>query len=154
MQCLFVALEGQNKAPPRSEKCGVDRHTDQAAGQALFRQVYGSQADNVLTNLQRWLPGYEEIILQHAYGRILSGPELAVTDRELLAVAALLVSACPAQLTSHVLGGLRVGVHPDALATIARLIDGSVDQTGSEAGLLLVQELLAARSTDPPRPTA
>ena len=93
-----------NETPVRS------RGDDRARGEALFRQIYGDSTDTVLARLASPARDFQDIVLEHAYGRILSRPGLSAPEREWFAVAALAALDCPAQLKSHVRGALRLGV--------------------------------------------
>ncbi|MSR46094.1 MAG: hypothetical protein EXS13_03360 [Planctomycetes bacterium] len=113
------------KTPARS------RGDDRARGDALFRQIYGDSSDTVLARLASPVRDFQDIVLEHAYGRILSRPGLSAPEREWFAVAALAALDCPAQLKSHVRGALRLGV---AIADLEQL------------AAVLVRDLTAWRS--------
>ena len=91
-------------AAPRS------RGDDRERGEQLFRQIYGDSSDRVLALLDAPARGFASWVLEDAYGRVLSRPHLARAHREWFAVAALVAHDCPAQLTSHVRGALRLGL--------------------------------------------
>jgi len=82
---------------------------DRARGIDLFRRIYSSNADAVLGSLRSCLSGFDQVVLEDAYGRILSRPGLSARARELMAVAALLVLRCHVQLMSHARGAIRCG---------------------------------------------
>jgi 4-carboxymuconolactone decarboxylase len=98
-------------SPPRDaerpEPVPVERHA--AAGEAMFRGVYGRHADRVLANLQMHHPELRSFVVEAAYGRVLSRAGLDPKQRELLACAALAILDQERQLTSHALGALRFG---------------------------------------------
>jgi len=91
-------------AAPRS------RGDDRRRGEQLFRQIYGDTSDRVLALLDAPARGFASWVLEDAYGRVLSRPQLAASHREWFAVAALIALDCPAQLSSHVRGALRLGL--------------------------------------------
>lgn len=83
-----------------------------AAGRAAWDAIYRDGAADVLATLEGLAPGLAGWVIEDAYGRVLSRPQMPLADRELLAVAALALMALAAPLGSHVRGALRTGATP------------------------------------------
>jgi alkylhydroperoxidase/carboxymuconolactone decarboxylase family protein YurZ len=109
-----------------SEPTGTHRSPFRIAGERLFRKVYGDSAEAVLERLGSPSETFRDAVIEDAYGRILSRPELDASDREWFAVAALVALDCPQQLKSHVLGAMRLGVTRDDLGSLLRLLKTDV----------------------------
>lgn len=107
-------------AAPRS------RSDDRERGEQLFRQIYGDSSDRVLALLDAPARGFASWVLEDAYGRVLSRPQLARAHREWFAVAALVALDCPAQLASHVRGALRLGLVRADLDTLLDVLSEEV----------------------------
>ena len=130
MRALAAALDGAGLPIPADPEPGRrSRSADRARGAALFRQIYADQSDAVLRRLETPARGFAAVILEDAYGRVLARPLLTAAERELLAVAALIVLDCPAQLASHVRGALRVGATRRQLGAIVAALAGEVPAT-------------------------
>jgi len=98
-------------------------------GEALFKLIYGKQCDPLRHRIQTMHPDIENIILEFAYGRVLSRrcPGLEVMHRELMVVACLSGQLVFPQLHSHLVGSLHCGATMDQLR-------GILDQTGEVWG--------------------
>lgn len=112
-----------------------------AAGRAAFEAVYGETATRVregLRQLDPLLPAWTE---EFAYGRVLARPELALAEREVLAVAVLsALGGLPDPLLGHMRGAARLGVAPAELATLLAGLPGSVPAAArAEAQALLAR---------------
>ncbi len=112
---------GLERAPSAASE-PRDRRVDRQRGLELFREIYGDLTDQVLGNLDTALPGFSNWILEHAYGRVFSRPQLDACSRELMAVAALVVLRCPAQLVSHTRGARRLGARIEQIQGILTLL--------------------------------
>jgi 4-carboxymuconolactone decarboxylase len=106
----------RREAPPPPGTPRADGDPDLAGrGRAVWGAIYARQAEEVLATLEALHPGFSQVVLQDAYGRILARPGLPLAERELLAVAALALMALPAPLGSHIRGALRNGCNADAV---------------------------------------
>lgn len=114
-----------------------------ADGAPLFGRIYAEQADAVRDRLFARHPALAAMILEHAYGRVLSRPGLTPVERELLAVAALAVTRQDRQLMSHVRGAVRCGASRE---TVRRAVEVVADlMTAAElASALAIVEKYAA----------
>ena len=81
-----------------------------AHGEDLFREVYGRDADPVLTHLERVDPQFRAWVLRHAYGTTFATTCLSLAERERLSVMALVATGCWQQARSHMRACLRHGV--------------------------------------------
>lgn len=99
-------------------------------GRAAFARVYGPTSERVLAGLAALDPRLPDWTLEHAYGRVLARPGLALVDRELLAVSLLTALDHLAEpLLGHMRGAVRLGATP---ADVAAAIDAVPDALGRE----------------------
>ncbi len=103
---------------PASLDSDADRAALTARGRRVFEAVYRSNTEPVLADLDDLAPGFDDLVLEQAYGRILSRSILSLGERELLAVAGLALAALPAPLGSHVRGALANGFAPTQVQDI------------------------------------
>ncbi|HAL57528.1 MAG TPA: hypothetical protein DCP63_13930 [Bacteroidetes bacterium] len=114
-------------------------------GLTLLERIYGKQTERLLDHLHSLHPELVGMIVNDAYGRILSRSGLTLKERELISTAVLLIQGFRPQLYSHLRGALRVGAHPDALrATIERAC--AIAGIKSGEGLKMISEIVAARN--------
>ncbi len=93
--------------PEPDEVCGDPDLPERGA--VLFDRIYGRNAEAVRSRLEDHHPDFARWIAGHAYGRVLTRPGLAPDRRELLAVAALIVTGLDRQLASHARGAVHCG---------------------------------------------
>jgi len=86
-----------------------------AHGEKLFREVYGRDADPVLTHLERVDPQFRAWVLRHAYGTTFATTCLSLEERERLSVMALVATGCWQQARSHMRACFRHGVSLEVL---------------------------------------
>jgi len=105
----FAGGEAEPAAPAR-----------EARGRDAFEAVYGLTASRVLAGLQALDPCLPAWTLEHAYGRVLSRPGLALRERELLAVTLLTaLGGLEDPLLGHMRGAVRLGASStDVLAAV------------------------------------
>jgi len=109
------------EAPPEAGR--LPRPTgNPEKGLALFRRLYGSDAEPVLEHLRNLDPALPDWILGHAYGSVLSRPALPAEERERLALLALAATGCWKQWESHARIARRLGIP-------AALLAADLDQT-------------------------
>lgn len=101
-------------------------------GLALGRQVYSEEFERLMTHLRGLSPELAEWMVVEGYGKVLSRPGLGAKERELCAIATLLVSGWERQLRSHIRGALNVG------ATVAE-VEEVILQLRPLMGLPIVQ---------------
>ncbi len=103
---LLPATDPADAAPDPADAGG----TCGLRGEALFRELYGPDADRVLPHLRRLDPVFSAWVLDHAYGRVMQREVLPLVERERLAVLLLASDACWKQWESHARICLRLGV--------------------------------------------
>ncbi|MFK5955115.1 MAG: carboxymuconolactone decarboxylase family protein [Planctomycetota bacterium] len=86
-----------------------------AKGEAIFREVYGRDADPVLHHLERVDPQFRAWVLRHAYGTTFATTSLSLEERERLSVMALVATGCWQQARSHMRACLRHSVSLETL---------------------------------------
>lgn len=96
------------------------------AGRELFTAIYGANAEPVRGMLASFHPEFHDFVLEAAYGRILTRPELGPRQRELLAVTALAALDQIPQLIAHARGARHFGAGRDEVreALVCALGDG------------------------------
>lgn len=112
LDLLRQTVEG---LPKSTETSNIDKT---AEGKKTFQNIYHDQAQRVLDQLDELMDGLSDLVIEDAYGRILSRPGLDLGNRELLAVAALSLMGLGAPLQSHMIGALRNGSSPDDVTDI------------------------------------
>lgn len=117
----FREVFGEASTPPRSLQ-PEDLERFRVQGEALFRDIYRSQADRVLQMLDTYHPELKDWILVSAYGRVLSREGVSPSIRELAACAALMVSGDLRQLSSHARGARHTGATDDEVRQTAELV--------------------------------
>lgn len=108
----LAAARRPAQAPRPDLASDADRAALASAGRRVFQAVYGANTDQVLAELDRLAPGFDGLVLEQAYGRMLDRPILSLGEREVLAVAGLALAALPAPLGSHIRGALANGFAP------------------------------------------
>ena len=108
-------------------------------GEALFRRVYGPDADRVLDDIGGRHPEFRDWILRDAYGRVLGRPGLDAAERECVAVALLATLDLPRQQIAHLRGAVRCGARP---AEVRAALDG-VRGVASAAAIAFARRRLA-----------
>lgn len=78
-------------------------------GERLCRRVYGPVYDRLLKRVEALHPDLAVWMVEQGYGRVLSRPRLSARMRELVAVTVLAAGGWERQLTSHLLGAVRLG---------------------------------------------
>ena len=78
-------------------------------GERLCRRVYGPVYEKLLARVDALHPDLAVWMVEQGYGRVLARPRLSARKRELVAVAVLAAGGWQRQLTSHLLGSVRLG---------------------------------------------
>ncbi|MGQ0614607.1 MAG: carboxymuconolactone decarboxylase family protein [Planctomycetaceae bacterium] len=136
---LLAATLGEGGGGPPHEEQPPDLL---ARGDAIFRRVYGADAEKVLEKLRRLHPEFCLYVLRDAYGQVLGRPFLPLVERELMAVAMLGALRLPSQLRAHARGALRVGAAPEEVgAAVASLPEVVGAETAAAAAEIVMREL-------------
>lgn len=112
-----TAAGGSQPSKPASEDA-FDQAAQQdlaAAGEQAFHDLYHDRADRVLGHLRMLDPLSAEWVLQHAYARVMSRPQLPTPIQERIAAMALANTHCWQQWRSHVDIALRLGVSNETM---------------------------------------
>jgi len=107
LAALFAIEDQLAPDPERADL--LDRPDAPADGVAYFRGVYGGHADKLLKKIRALDPNFSELVLDVAYGSVLSRPGIAPQQRELMGIASLAVLGQLPQLLAHAAGALRYG---------------------------------------------
>lgn len=122
-----LAAAGLGPAPDAGEIAAAQRAD---AGRRAFDQVYGPTAGRVLEGLARLDPRLPAWTLEHAYGRVLARPGLALLERELLAVSLLTaLGGLEDPLLGHMRGARRLGA---SAAEVGAMIDAVAPELGEQ----------------------
>lgn len=121
---VFASVEAEGILPAKSvaREIEVDPKAWEKRGRELFQTIYASKTNEVLSRISGYHPDLESWILQHAYGRVLSRPLLSPRQRELAAVAALIVSRQWRQLMSHIRGAQRCGASTEQIEAVFQAV--------------------------------
>lgn len=94
----------------------------QSRGLKLLQQVYGRQTNKLLGSLAAIHADLPRMIVQDVYGKIIARPGLSISERELVNVTVLTIQGLHRQQYSHIRGALRVGVPPEVLHAVLRIL--------------------------------
>lgn len=106
---------------------GLPVEERESAGNELFRSIYGKNDAAVRSTLRGYHQELHDFVLEAAYGRILTRPQLSAKKRELIAVAVLAAQGQKRQFAGHARGAKHLG------ASIEELREAIVTTFGSEA---------------------
>jgi len=127
----FRVFQEVVREKPRPHSFG-DAQQWKSQGLTLCRQVYGEEFEGLMKHMRGLSPELAEWMVVEGYGKVLSRPGLGVKERELCAIATLLVCGWERQLRSHIRGALNVG------ATVAE-VEEVILQLRPLMGLPIVQ---------------
>ena len=119
LRCLNQVWPGRAS---RSREGGRARW--RSRGAALCRRVYGTVYGRLLRTVHDLHPDLAVWMQESGYGRVLSRPGLSARDRELITVVVLAETGWERQLTSHVMGALRLGARPAQILQAVRASSG------------------------------
>jgi 4-carboxymuconolactone decarboxylase len=107
-----ILLEHQRAADPVADEPAPapDPAAAAARGENLFGTVYGEHSQAVQDRLRQYHPVFHRLVIQVAYGTVLTRPLLDLETRELMAVGALCVLDQTRELISHARGARHAGV--------------------------------------------
>ncbi|MCB9880732.1 MAG: carboxymuconolactone decarboxylase family protein [Planctomycetes bacterium] len=104
--------DDERSSPP------VDRELRAQKGTTHFESIYGDKSEVLRSKIRALEPEFESLVIEIAYGAILSRDGIDARTRELLGVAGLSVLGHPAQLKSHAIGALRHGATTEELLEV------------------------------------
>ena len=89
-------------------------------GRAMRRRLMGQRSDEAMAKgaAAELAPTLNRITDEVLFGQIWLDPALEVPQRSLITIAALVALGKEAQLKSHILGGLRVGLRQEQIAGV------------------------------------
>ncbi|MFT7536194.1 MAG: alkylhydroperoxidase/carboxymuconolactone decarboxylase family protein YurZ [Hyphomicrobiaceae bacterium] len=99
----------------------------ESAGNELFHSIYGKNDAAVRSMLRGYHQELHDFVLEAAYSRILTRPQLSAKKRELIAVAVLAAQGQKRQFAGHARGAKHLG------ASAEELREALVTTFGSEA---------------------
>ncbi len=91
-------------------------------GRDLIQLIYGKNYHKLEHAISKMSPDVFRLMIMEGYGKTLSRSGLDVKTRELAVVAALVVDRRPRQLRAHLRGALNVGVTPETLQELFRVL--------------------------------
>ncbi|MFH1010190.1 MAG: carboxymuconolactone decarboxylase family protein [bacterium] len=92
-------------------------------GRTLQEKVYGRNTEKLRHNLSALSPELAQWTVLVGYGLVLSRPRLSPAMRELLEVAVLAAQGFPRQLHSHLRGAVNLGVSPEKVELLLRVVE-------------------------------
>jgi 4-carboxymuconolactone decarboxylase len=87
-------------------------------GLRIFEKVYREKAANTLSKIKSYDKELANVLIDTAYGRILSRPTLDLKTKELCIVSMLIPLGKTLALKRHINGALNVGVKPEHLKEV------------------------------------
>ena len=140
--CALVEAEIPDLLPPPADE--VRREGDALErGMQGFETVYAHKSKAVLARLEAFHGDIAHWVIGHAYGRVLGRPGLSFLDRELLAIAALVVLGTWPQLESHVRGAVRCGASEASVVAVVESLAGRVPEERLESARARIRALTA-----------
>jgi alkylhydroperoxidase/carboxymuconolactone decarboxylase family protein YurZ len=91
---------------------------DYKKGLKIFEKVYREKAANTLSKIESYDKELADVLIDTAYGRILSRPCLDLKTKELCIVSMLIPLGKTLALKRHISGALNVGVKPEHLREV------------------------------------
>ncbi|MDW7996395.1 MAG: RdgB/HAM1 family non-canonical purine NTP pyrophosphatase [Bacteroidota bacterium] len=113
LQCAHSVCRRLGLAWQPPERLVQDDFGRREHGESLFVSVYRGQAERVRERLRELSPVLEDAVLRGAYGETLSREGLTLLERELAAVAMLVVGGWWRQAQSHLRALLSQGITPE-----------------------------------------
>ncbi|MBI1848839.1 MAG: carboxymuconolactone decarboxylase family protein [Planctomycetes bacterium] len=110
-------------------------------GRELFEAIYPRNHAQVANDLLRGHPELMRNVIFGAYGGVLARDVLAPRERELLAVAALVVLRTPRQLVAHIRGARYVGARLDEIREVISQMALHVDASVVDRSLLYLERI-------------
>ncbi len=117
---MLEGLEFVRKMRPRNSP--GRRRSPSGRGKRILRQIYGSQTDKLLQNIDRIHSDARSMIVNDVYGRVFSRHGLSLKERELMNVTVLALQGLDRQLYSHLRGSVRLGIHIAAMREALSLV--------------------------------
>ncbi|MCA9322464.1 MAG: carboxymuconolactone decarboxylase family protein [Planctomycetes bacterium] len=139
-RCINVLSSIQRHFAPVSVSTTSEASRDR--GMALFRRIYADQADRVLASLSELHPDLDHLILEEAYGRVLSRPGVDARTRELCAIVGLMVSNDERQWYSHLQGALRCGASVHDVEDVIRIGGAFTTMARAESARAMVRRIV------------
>jgi 4-carboxymuconolactone decarboxylase len=120
-----LAAAGLAPADPAADDVPAAERSER--GRTAFALVYGSTSERVLAGLGALDPRLPGWTLEHAYGRVLARPGLALVDRELIAVSLLTaLGDLEEPLLGHMRGAVRLGATADDVAAAIEAVPAAL----------------------------
>jgi len=91
---------------------------DYKKGLKIFEKVYRGKAASTLSRIESYDRELADVLIDTAYGRILSRPALDLKTKELCIVSMLIPLGKTLALKRHLNGALNVGVKPEHLREV------------------------------------
>jgi 4-carboxymuconolactone decarboxylase len=138
---VITAFEHLQKSWPeeRAPSGGYLPSAEQlTAGNELFRTIYGKNDAAVRAMLKSYHEELHDFVLEAAYGRILTRPQLPPRTRELIAVAVLATQSQKRQFAGHARGAMHLGASREELREALITAFGTTDE-----GMQVVDSWLA-----------
>lgn len=111
-------------------------------GRRAFEGVYGETSERVLSGLRALDPRLPAWTLEHAYGRVLARPALALLERELLAVSLLTaLGGLSDPLLGHMRGALRLGASAPEVESMVDAVPLELGEERRQAARELLRRL-------------
>ncbi len=113
---VFNRLVPGNSECFQEREASVDEWRDR--GEDLCRQIYGTQFEKMVENMNRLHPDLADWMIFEGYGKVLSRPFLTPLVREFLIFAMTAVLNVERQFHSHVRGALHAGASPEEVHAV------------------------------------
>ncbi|KAI8078830.1 uncharacterized protein BX664DRAFT_342818 [Halteromyces radiatus] len=113
----------QQQLPSHSQRCMMGRTERRERGEILFNTIYERHATRVKTQLKEAYPDLGQVVLDDAYGTILSDTQyVSALDTSFIVIAALMVQDLPQQLKGHYYGAFHLGASDLQLVHVQSIV--------------------------------
>jgi 4-carboxymuconolactone decarboxylase len=126
----------------------MDETDRYARGLARLREIYGQQAEILVTALGEVTPDLSRYVVEFAFGDIHCRGGLSLKSREIATVAALTaLGTAPSQLRAHIHAALNVGCSREELVEVILQMALYAGFPATINGMQAVKEVFEARAT-------
>jgi 4-carboxymuconolactone decarboxylase len=126
----------------------MDETDRYARGLARLREIYGQQAEILVTALGEVTPDLSRYVVEFAFGDIHCRGGLSLKSREIATVAALTaLGTAPSQLRAHIHAALNVGCSREELVEVILQMALYAGFPATINGMQAAKEVFEARAT-------
>lgn len=108
-------------------------------GEITCRKVYGNKYEKLIYNIKKFSPDLAEWLVLEGYGKVLGRKGISFKEREMCAIAVLVVLKFEEQLYSHIGGAIKSGSSVENIKGLMKNLDLLKGKNYSEFGLKVLK---------------